>query len=171
MPASNITSVADNTRDRSSQYAVFGLLRGRAVMRNHLVETGCDRTQESTVAKRRCWFKVLAQVLTVAFPLIAASGALAQETPRLVASNIPDIRGWCGDRAVYFQRPALDSDLTLTLLNIDSGKEKPLQLGKRWALARPMVVGYSQTKAPTGDMMARPISTSASRRSRLSCLK
>jgi hypothetical protein len=34
--------------------------------------------------------------------LCLARAALAQETPILVASDVPQINGWCGDHAVYF---------------------------------------------------------------------
>jgi hypothetical protein len=83
-----------------------------------------------------------AQLLTVAFLLGVGGGAFAQEVPHLVASDIARIDGWCGDHAVYFQRPggvfgATDTSkmlprMTLTLLDIYSKAQKKLQLDDRW---------------------------------------
>jgi hypothetical protein len=133
MPASKTSRDTDVGGCRFRGRSLSGWLWLQVIVRSYLVETGCGHSREPIVVKRRAWLKVLAQLLTVAFSLVAARGALAQEIPRLVASDVPDLRGWCGDRSVYLNRLSRDSISTLTLLNIDSGKEIALQLGNRLA--------------------------------------
>jgi hypothetical protein len=110
---------------------VSGWLR-ELILRSRPVDTDSDLAQEPTFIKQRPWLNLLAQVLIVAFPLIATGGVVAQETPHLVALNLSKIDGWCGDHAVYFQRHAVDPSTTLTWLDIHSRAQKKIQLGSSW---------------------------------------
>jgi hypothetical protein len=65
--------------------------------KSHLVGAAHRKTSEFC-------FGIIASLVVVIAQPVASTIAGAQETPVLIAKNVPQINGWCGDRAVYFNR-------------------------------------------------------------------
>ncbi len=63
-------------------------------------------TRDDRWSATRSGFRGIIGLLAMITPQIVAGSptASAQETPILVAPDVPQINGWCGDRAVYFNR-------------------------------------------------------------------
>jgi hypothetical protein len=96
--------------------------------------------------------------------LCLVGAALAQETPILVAKDLPQINGWCGDDAVYFNANVGGAG-GLTLLDVRSGKKLSLEVWSavmlgcspdgRWALTLDSGHGTGQG-AEGGDPSCDP---------------